>query len=111
MKKRPLHLTFRHALKQYKRYKRKYSKLFQAGTSIDKLDFLKKRIARLKDFLLQGIQKSKLATAAGALALVLSSSAAEAQTFNAPVANAFGMALSSPTFAADATTSLLMDEN
>lgn len=92
MQNKPLHLTVRHALRQYKRYKRKYTKLRHLSTvSSSKIDFLKKRIERLKTYLKEMVQKVKLVAAAGALALVLGSTSANAQTFGPDQINAFGL--------------------
>ncbi|HLP14205.1 MAG TPA: FG-GAP-like repeat-containing protein [Flavobacteriales bacterium] len=90
--KKNLHLTAPQALKQYKRYVRKRSRLMGAGSKSGiKMDFLTKRIERLKSFLLDVLKRTKLATAAGALALTLSANSSNAQTFIPMTTNPYGL--------------------
>ncbi len=86
-------LSFGIALQHYNRYKRKYKKLFLSGTAqASKLDFLKKRIERLKQFLETITQKAKLAASVGALGLLLCGSSAKAQiAFGNSQVNPFGI--------------------
>lgn len=92
MQKKSLHFNVRLALKQFKRYTRKRNKLIESGNVLNsKINFLNKRIEKLKMFLVDVFKRTKLATAAGALALTLSSNSAQAQSFAAPVTNPFGL--------------------
>lgn len=94
-----------HAFKSYQRYLRKKARLISAGfSSGEKLNFLNKRIEKLKLFLSTILKKSKVATAAASLVLTLNATSANGQNFIAPVTNPFGLNsavsyLSAPAFA------------
>ena len=81
-----------HAFKSYQRYLRKKARLTSAGfSSGDKLNFLNKRIEKLKLFLSTILKKSKVATAAASVILTLNSGSANGQTFISPVTNPYGL--------------------
>jgi len=81
-----------HAFKSYQRYLRKKARLLSAGLSSgDKLNFLNKRIDKLRLFLSTILKKSKVATASAAVVLALNATSANGQTFLAPVNNPYGL--------------------
>ncbi len=101
--KKNRHLTYGIALSQYKRYKRKYQKLFlDETTNTSKLEFLKKRIARLFEFLMERVKIAKLVAAGGALGLLLVAPNAKAQSFSLAAKDTFSLVqtgtFSTPTF-------------
>lgn len=90
--KRNRPLNFGHALKQYKRYRRRYANLLKDDNAkTERLEFLKKRILKLKEFLQSIIQKKQLAGAMGSLGVILMGATASAQNFVGPETNPFGL--------------------
>lgn len=79
--------------KSYQKYQRKYFKLLQSGKrDTDKMNFLRKRIFRLKSYLECIVLRFKLVTAIGATSFFLfTSNSGKGQTFIAPVTNPFGL--------------------
>ncbi len=90
--RKKLYSSAYHAFKSYNKYLRKRARLIAAGLSSgDKMEFLNKRIEKLKFVLTAILKKSKMATAAASLVLTLNATSANGQTFIAPVTNPYGL--------------------
>jgi hypothetical protein len=105
--KKKIYSSGYHAFKTYKRYLRKRARLVTAGLGFGgKMDFLNKRIEKLKFFLSAILKKSKMATAAASLILSLNATSGRAQSFIAPVTNPYGLTSVSYTRSAPAFADL-----
>lgn len=85
-------LHTRIAIKKYLRYKRKRSRLLSNGNvNAEKLNFLNKRIANLKSYLIGFRNQVKWSTSLGCLALAMTTTNLQSQSFGPVQTNPFSL--------------------